>query len=91
VRAAPNPIRSAAKVGRFFTGIYSRPPWLRTAPVHVNAAPALLVEHIAHRHVLIIDGDRTGVRNLFILANPDKLTAVPAPSSWPPPPWQQDA
>jgi RNA polymerase sigma-70 factor (ECF subfamily) len=77
VRTARLPIRSAAKVARFFAAIYSRQPALRAVPLEVNAAPAMLIVYPRSRHLLVLDGDADTIRRIFVLANPDKLGAVP--------------
>jgi RNA polymerase sigma factor (sigma-70 family) len=77
VRTARRPIRAAAKVARFFAAIYSRQPALRAVPLEVNAAPAMLIAYPRSRHLLVLDPDADAIRRIFVLANPDKLGAVP--------------
>jgi RNA polymerase sigma-70 factor (ECF subfamily) len=81
VRAAVRPIRSAAKVARFFGAIYSRSPAMRLVPLRLNGTPALYVEHPRSRHVLFVDADATGIRGLYIVANPDKISDVAVPAT----------
>jgi RNA polymerase sigma factor (sigma-70 family) len=85
VRTARRPVRSAAKVTRFFAGIYSRPGELRAAPIEINGAPAMWIVRPRGRHLLTLDADGGAIRHVFVLANPDKLTAVPAAFSGPEP------
>jgi RNA polymerase sigma factor (sigma-70 family) len=77
VRAARHPIRSAAKVARFFGSIYSRRPDLSVEPVELNGTPAVLVSNPRTRHLLLLDVDGGAIRHLYVVANPDKLGAVP--------------
>jgi RNA polymerase sigma-70 factor (ECF subfamily) len=77
VRTARRPIRSAAKVARFFAAIYSRQLALQAVPLEVNAAPAMLIVYPRSRHLLVLDVDADTIRRIFVLANPDKLGAVP--------------
>jgi RNA polymerase sigma factor (sigma-70 family) len=76
VRAARRPIRSAAKVARYFAGIYSRPPALRAVGREVNGAPALLVTYSGSRHLLALDIDAELITGTFLVANPEKLDTV---------------
>ncbi len=76
VRAARRPIRSAAKVARFFAAIYSRPRALRALPVEVNAGPAVLIAYPQSRHLLVLDVDAGAIRRIFLVASPAKLGAV---------------
>ena len=78
IRTARRPTRSAPKVARFFAAIYSRQPALRAVPLEVNAAPAMLIVYPRSRHLLVLDVAADAIRRIFVLANPDKLGAVPS-------------
>jgi hypothetical protein len=46
-------------------------------PLEVNATPAMLIVYPRSRHLLVLDVDADAIRRTFVLANPDKLGAVP--------------
>ncbi|MEV8512459.1 RNA polymerase sigma factor SigJ [Dactylosporangium sp. NPDC051484] len=72
-RAARNPVRGRAKVVRFFTAILGRP--FTAAPVHLNGAPALLVEG-RNRYTLAVSAAGGRIAGIFLVANPDKLATL---------------
>ncbi|MER7005119.1 hypothetical protein ABT297_19005 [Dactylosporangium sp. NPDC000555] len=73
VRAARNPVRGRDKVVRFFTAILGRP--FTAAPVHLNGAPALLMEG-RHRYTLAVSAAGGRIAGIFLVANPDKLATL---------------
>ncbi|MEU4242664.1 RNA polymerase sigma factor SigJ [Actinoplanes sp. NPDC026619] len=73
VRAAIRPLRTPAKVARFFGGIYSRAEFLHIEELQLNGAPALLMESERSRHVLLLDAADGVINSLYVMANPDKI------------------
>lgn len=74
-RAARNPIRGRQRVARFFNGLYGRPGRdVQVEPADLNGTPAALVTVRDQRHALLLGvvGDR--IQELYLVANPDKLT-----------------
>jgi RNA polymerase sigma-70 factor (ECF subfamily) len=77
VRAARNPVVGAAKVARFFAGIYGphRTPG-RIRHAELNGQPAAVVDKNGDRYVLLLDVADGRIRDIFLVANPAKLTRV---------------
>lgn len=78
VRAALRPVYGAARVARFFAGVYGRRPTVEAAPVELNGGPGLLLRWpTGIRYTLTVaaaDGRITGV---YLVGNPEKLTRLP--------------
>jgi RNA polymerase sigma-70 factor (ECF subfamily) len=79
VTAARRVIRGAARVARFLAGIVRKaPPGLHLAPATVNGRPGrLLLRAEMVVAALSIEADAAGrVSHVFIVRNPDKLSAT---------------
>lgn len=76
VRAARNPVVSAARVARFCAGIYSRAELVQIRPVELNGAPALVLDSAAGRYVLAVDVRDGVIVTIYMIGNPDKLPAL---------------
>ncbi|MEV6344060.1 RNA polymerase sigma factor SigJ [Actinoplanes sp. NPDC051851] len=75
-RSARRPIRSAAKVGRFFAAVYGRAPVMEVAPLELNGAPALRITYPRSHHVLMLAVEADVICRLYVVSNPDKLGAL---------------
>lgn len=81
VRAARNPVHGPEKVARLFVGLYRRHgAGMRGTAIDVNGSPGLLVDRPDSRHVLTVTVEQHRIGDLFVIANPDKLTRVGGPS-----------
>lgn len=84
VKAARNPIHGAERIVRFYTGIFTaaldqRPDAVRATLTDVNGEPGLDVRTLDRRDLVALDLAPSGrIRGVRQVANPDKLTRVPA-------------
>ena len=81
VRAALRPIYGAARIGRFYAGIYATAQAqhpeapMRATIVDINGAPGLDVRQVGRQDLLTFDLGPSGrLRSLQQISNPDKLT-----------------
>lgn len=91
VRSARNPLFGAARIARFFAGIFGKAAVVdpvhpvRASLVEVNGEPAVRLRHNGRTDVLFIDAGPDGrIRELRQLSNPDKLTRLSLNFSQPP-------
>ncbi len=75
VRAARNPVRGADRVARLYIGLAAKYPdfFAGARVVEINAAPALLMRLRGNLHVIGIDVEDGRIRNVYAVANPEKL------------------
>lgn len=78
--AALQPVRGPANVARFIIGVTARftPVGAHAAVVDVNGKPTLLIRRADGTPAIVvsIEVDRSGIRNVWAFANPDKLKGV---------------
>jgi len=78
--AALQPVRGRADVARFVIGVTARftPAGAQLAVADVNGKPTLLIRHPDGTPAIVvsIDVDRSRIRNIWAIGNPDKLGAV---------------
>jgi RNA polymerase sigma-70 factor (ECF subfamily) len=72
-RSARNPIHGRDKVVRFFAAVLARP--FAGTPLHLNGQPALLIEG-RRRYTLSISVEGGRITGVYLVGNPDKLTAI---------------
>lgn len=78
VRAARKPVRGAERVARFFVGFSRKYPAAFTAAraVEINGRLGLVVNVGGDTHVLNFEFDGGRLRNVYDVANPDKLARL---------------
>ena len=78
--AALQPVRGRADVARFVIGVTARftPAGAQLAVADVNGKPTLLIRHPDGTPAIVvsIDVNRSRIRNIWAIGNPDKLGAV---------------
>jgi RNA polymerase sigma-70 factor (ECF subfamily) len=78
--AALRPVRGRVNVARFVIGVTARftPAGARLAVADVNGKPTLLIRHPDGTPAIVvsIEVDQARIRNVWAIANPDKLGAV---------------
>jgi RNA polymerase sigma-70 factor, ECF subfamily len=78
--AALQPVRGRADVARFVIGVTARftPAGAQLAVADVNGKPTLLIRHPDGTPAIVvsIDVDRSRIRNIWAIGNPEKLGAV---------------
>lgn len=77
-RAALRPIKGRVNVARFLVGLARKQPSAPVWPARVNGAPGVVIEAGDDAYVLTISADARGVNDVWIVSNPDKLTALRA-------------
>ena len=79
VRAALNPIHGSDKVARFFLGVLRKaPPTLVVQPATINGQPGIIsYADGSPLNVLTLDVADGRIKAVRIVANPEKLRAVP--------------
>lgn len=81
VRAARNPVQGADKVARFFVGIHRKGGLVQNLALRwLNGAPALVLHTSNGVYVLLLQVAGDQIIDLYLLANPNKLTAVIPPT-----------
>lgn len=75
VRAGRKPVHGADRVARLYVGLAAKFPgfFARARVVEINAAPALLLRLEGNLHVIGIDVEGGQIRNIYAIANPEKL------------------
>ncbi len=80
VHAALNPIHGPDRVARFFLGVLRKtpPPTLAVRPAKINGQPGI-ISYVdgSPLNVLTLDVADGRIKAVRIVANPDKLKAVP--------------
>ncbi|WP_166352862.1 RNA polymerase sigma-70 factor [Phytoactinopolyspora limicola] len=80
VTAARNPVVGADRVSRFIAGIYSRPQQeMDVTLVELNGAPGAVVRLTSQTHAVAFAVGDGLISGIFVVSNPDKLTAIPEP------------
>lgn len=77
-RAALRPIEGRVNVARFLLGLTRKHPSAPVWPARVNGAPGVVIEAGDDAYVLTISADAQSVNDVWIVSNPDKLTALRA-------------
>jgi RNA polymerase sigma-70 factor (ECF subfamily) len=75
VRTAINPVQGADRVARLFVGLARKYPeeFARVQTLDVNGTPGLMISFGGIRHVLCVDIEDGRIRNIYNVANPEKL------------------
>jgi RNA polymerase sigma-70 factor (ECF subfamily) len=77
-RAALRPIEGRENVARFLLGLARKHPSAPVWPARVNGAPGLVFEAGEDAFVLTLSVGERGVNDVWIVSNPEKLTALRA-------------